>query len=134
MSLLLNCMKICLIVTQTDQINLGVEMISQDISSSTSCRCFDTSNTSSLSLVLQMQITDQREHIWMGLLYHRVTFFTLLIQTSRFGDNRNIRLGSGSLIPMSDKDPYVFSGQPEMIKQLISWLFFLKPCRLLFHC
>lgn len=67
-------MKICFIVTQTDQINLGVEMISQETSSFTSSRCFNSSNRSSVSPVLQMQITDQREHIWIGFQYHRVTF------------------------------------------------------------
>lgn len=45
----------------TDPINLGVELTCEDISSFTDSKCFDQ------QIIPLMRITDQREHIWIGL-------------------------------------------------------------------
>lgn len=49
--------------------------------------------------VLQMEVADQREHIWIGLQ----DVFTLSAHTDRFGDKRKIKPGSGSLQHLSDR-------------------------------
>lgn len=89
-----NCIKIGFVVTQTDQINPGAEMIFQDASSFTSCRCFDSSN--SVTCPADADHWSKGAHLdWAPVSLGNIS--TRLIQTSQLKDNRNIKL---SLAPL----------------------------------